>query len=274
MPSPESTENSGLIDRFLSPVNFSDLLKEWRNAQPINHIVIDDFLKSNIIDSVVSEFPNYDNDAWRIYDNVLENKKALNYWDKFGLTTYQLFTFFCSAIFVEQLEAFTGCELFADIGLNGGGLHTHKHRGHSNLHRDYSIHPKLKLERKLNLLIYVTPSWEVSWGGDLQFWTADKNRNQPSELKKSIAPVFNRAILFDTTQNAWHGLPEPIMCPEEITRNSLAVYYLGDPGHKTENRGKALFAPFKDQSDDPEILTFIEKRASVTDAEKTYGDER
>jgi hypothetical protein len=94
----------------------------------------------------------------------------------------------------------------------------------------------------------------------------------PSELKKSVAPVFNRAILFDTTQNAWHGLPEPILCPEDITRNSLAVYYLGDPGPKTEDRGKALFAPYKDQIGDPEILKLIEKRVSVTEAENTYRE--
>jgi Rps23 Pro-64 3,4-dihydroxylase Tpa1-like proline 4-hydroxylase len=174
MSSSDSTENSSLIDQFLSPINFYDLSKEWRNAKPMNHIVIDDFLKSDIIDSVVSEFPNYENETWRIYDNALENKQVLNYWDKFGLATYRLFTFFCSATFVEQLEVLTGHKLFADIGLNGGGLHTHNRRGHSNLHRDYSIHPKLKLERKLNLLIYVTPSWEVSWGGELQLWSVDK----------------------------------------------------------------------------------------------------
>ena len=52
------------------------------------------------------------------------------------------------------------------------------------------------------------------------------------------------------------------MCPKDITRNSLAVYYLCEPGPETEDRGKALFAPYKEQANDPEVLALIDKRAS------------
>jgi Rps23 Pro-64 3,4-dihydroxylase Tpa1-like proline 4-hydroxylase len=34
-----------------------------------------------------------------------------------------------------------------------------------NVHLDYSIHPKLGLERRLNLVLYITSGWKPEWGG-------------------------------------------------------------------------------------------------------------
>ena len=45
-----------------------------------------------------------------------------------------------------------------DIGLHGGGVHLNQRSGGNlNLHKDYSIHPKLGMMRKLNLIIYMNP---------------------------------------------------------------------------------------------------------------------
>ena len=253
---------------FLAPIDFQKLKSNWANSAPFNHIVIDNFLDADIASAVVKEFPAYESESWRPYHNALEIKN----WDKFGETTYKLFYYLNSREFISQLECLTDCRLYADFGLNGGGLHTHKRGGKSNAHLDYSIHPKLKLERRLNLLIYITPGWQEQWGAALGMWDKDKEKNAPGELKKSIAPMFNRALFFDTTQNSWHGLPEPIECPEHVTRNSLAVYYLSEPRPSAPERGKALFAPYKEQAEDPEILALIEKRASVDGAAGVYGD--
>ena len=260
--------------QYITPHDFSGLRKEWQQSEPFHHVVLDDFLTKDIADAVIGEFPAFESDAWRVYNNPIEVKKLQNHWDKFGPTTYRLFTYFNSRAFVDQLEKLVGCKLYADFGLNGGGLHSHKRGGKLNTHLDYSIHPKMKLERRLNLLIYITPDWQESWGGKLGLWAHDAQKNGPGELRKSILPKFNRAVLFDTTQNSWHGLPEPILCPEEIKRNSLAVYYLCDPRSDASERGKALFTPYKDQANDPEILELIRKRSSVTEAASVYGDKK
>jgi hypothetical protein len=67
-------------------------------------------------------------------------------------------------------------------------------------------------------------------------------------------------------------LPTPISCPEPITRNSLAVYYLSEPREGVLDRGKALFAPTREQENDPEVLTLIQKRSQVNSAADVYGD--
>jgi hypothetical protein len=128
------------------------------------------------------------------------------------------------------------------------------------------------MERRLNLLIYVTPDWDERWGGKLGLWSQKQGENKPDQLVKSITPIFNRAVIFDTTQNSWHGLPEPIICPEGICRNSIAVYYLCEPRLNADNRGKALFAPTKDQEGDEEILKLIKLRATMEGSKSVYGD--
>lgn len=255
---------------MINPIDFSEKAPIWKSAQPFNHLVIDNFLTEEILDLVVSEFPSFNDSAWYVYDNAIEIKKALNSWDKFGPTTYRLFWHLNSPGFISQLEKLTGCKLYPDFGLNGGGLHTHRSGGKLNTHLDYSIHPKLKLERRVNLLIYVTPDWTENWGGNLGLWDHDEVGNGPNSLVKSITPLFNRAVLFDTTQNSWHGLPEPITCPADITRNSLAVYYLCEPRDNADQRGRALFAPHKEQANDPEIINLIKMRSGVGSSASVY----
>ena len=122
-------------------------------------------------------------------------------------------------------------KLYSDIGLNGGGWHIHKKGGKLNQHLDYSLHPKLGLERKLNIIIYLNSNWKKEWKGNLGFWSNESNK-EPGNLVREIEPKFNRAILFDTTQNSWHGLPEPVNCPKGEYRKSLAIYYLCKPSKK------------------------------------------
>ena len=142
--------------------------------------------------------------------------------------------------------------------------------GKLNVHMDYSIHPKLMLQRKLNLLIYMTPQWNTGWGGSLGLYGND-DETVPGKLIQDISPIFNRAVLFDVTKNSWHGLPSPIKCPEGITRNSLAVYYLQEPdGSANPSRVKARFAPAPWQTEDKNVLELIEKRSGIVSSRNVY----
>jgi Rps23 Pro-64 3,4-dihydroxylase Tpa1-like proline 4-hydroxylase len=128
---------------------------------------------------------------------------------------------------------------------------------------DYSIHPKLKLQRKLNLILYVTENWNLEWGGGLELWSHNTQTNRPDKKIVTIDNIFNRVVLFDTTQNSWHGFPEPITCPEGTYRKSIAVYYLTDPPEGTDQRARALYAPTKEQEANPKILKLIEDRVKL-----------
>jgi Rps23 Pro-64 3,4-dihydroxylase Tpa1-like proline 4-hydroxylase len=155
--------------------------------------------------------------------------------------------------------------------LHGGGLHTHSTNGKLNVHLDYAIHPKLGLQRKLNLIVYLNDNWKEEWGGHIEFWSHDETKNAPKECVKKVAPLFNRAVLFDTTQNSWHGLPEPLKCPDGEMRKSLAVYYLTDVDAKTQSLFGAKFAPYKEQEKDQSVLDLIDKRNNnIASLVRTY----
>jgi hypothetical protein len=258
------------MDYFINNFDFRLMADIWNNAKPFSHIVLDNFLDSDVIANIVKEFPNFDEEIWYVYDSAIEIKKVMNSWDRFSPSIYKLFWFLNSDAFISNLEFLTGCKLYPDFGLNGGGLHSHRSGGKLNTHLDYSIHPKLKLERRLNLLIYVTPDWQLEWGGDLGLWEHDEKLNKPGNLVSTISPIFNRAVLFDTTQNSWHGLPEPIRCPLNVTRNSLAVYYLCEPRLSAVDRNRALFVPYKQQENDPDILELIQKRSDYINSQSVY----
>jgi hypothetical protein len=116
----------------------------------------------------------------------------------------------------------------------------------------------------------MSKDWIPEWGGSLGLWSHDEEGNSCGELVKTVDCIFNRAVIFNTTQNSWHGLPEPITCPEDRTRNSLAAYYVGEANSDASDRGKALFVPYKDQSKDQSIIDLIEKRSNVNSASSVY----
>ena len=163
--------------------------------------------------------------------------------------------------------------LYSDPGLNGGGWHIHKRGGKLNKHLDYSLHPKLSLQRKLNIIVYLNSNWESNWGGSLGLW-GKKSKKKPGPLIKEIKPLFNRAIIFDTTCNSWHGLSGALDCPINEFRKSLAVYYLTDPQKNVNKRGKALFAPNDDQKNNKEVLELINARSDIGTAAGVYKEEK
>ena len=231
---------------------------------PFYYQVIDNFFNKEQAKAISNEFPDYHSNIWFCYNNPLENKKSCNNWYEFGPETYKTLTMLNSKEFIKQLQKITGIsKLYPDIGLHGGGLHIHGTGGKLNIHLDYSIHPKLKLQRKLNLIIYLEEDWNTEWGGNLELWSHNKEKNKPDKRIVTVDNIFNRAVLFDTTQNSWHGFPKPLTCPEGKYRKSLAVYYLTDPPEGVEPRPRALYAPTKEQENNPEILNLIEERAKL-----------
>ena len=230
--------------------------------EPFDYWVIDNFVSEDIARQLSKEFIDYDSPKWYCYNNPLENKKSCNNWWEFPPKTYEFFMYLSSSDFVQQIKNLTGIQsLYPDIGLHGAGWHIHGTGGKLNVHLDYSIHPKLNLQRKLNLILYLTEDWNPEWGGALEFWTHNSETNKPQDKRVAIENVFNRAVLFDTTQNSWHGFPDPLTSPEGVYRKSIAFYYLTDSPPNVEKRKRALYAPYGDQKHDPKILDLIQQRS-------------
>ena len=114
-------------------------------------------------------------------------------------------------------------KLVPDPELNGGGLHEIKSGGYLKVHTDFNKHPNFNLDRRVNILIYLNKNWNSIYGGDLQLWDRDMQI-----CKKKIYPIFNKMVIFSTNDYSNHGHPDPVTCPENISRKSIALYYFSN----------------------------------------------
>jgi len=89
------------------------------------------------------------------------------------------------------------------------------------MHLDYEKHPYTDRQRRLNIILYLSKDWSPEWNGATELW----NKDMSKKVVQSDV-VFNRAIIFQTNEESWHGLPEKIMCPKRILRKSLGFYYV------------------------------------------------
>ena len=137
--------------------------------------------------------------------------------DQTRLLLYQL----NGSVFLQFLEQLTGIDgLIPDPYFGGGGLHQIERGGYLKVHADFNWHPKLRLDRRLNLLLYLNKDWKEAYGGHLELWSRNMTR-----CVQRILPIFNRCVIFSTTDTSYHGHPDPLRCPPSITRKSLALYY-------------------------------------------------
>jgi Rps23 Pro-64 3,4-dihydroxylase Tpa1-like proline 4-hydroxylase len=184
--------------------------------------VLDHLFPHELLDGVLADFPGADDPAWSRFANPHERKLG-NYRRLFE--TSGRIQRFLSALnspeMLEFLEALTGIEgLIPDPYFGGGALHQIESGGFLKVHADFNWHPKLRLDRRLNVLIYLNHDWKDEYGGALELW--DRNMARP---EKVLLPVFNRTVVFSTTDFSYHGHPHPLACPERMTRKSVSLYY-------------------------------------------------
>ena len=223
----------------------------YKNSLPFPHIIIDNFLEEKIAETAYNELSGFD--KWYYdptdYSKLAQQNKFFmpsgKYEEDFEImerdssTAFQILKFLNSDIALRFLEKLTGIEnLIPDPTFTGGGYHKIKTGGKLAIHADYNIHPDTKLYRRINLLVYLNLNWIKEWGGNLELW----NKNL-TEKTHEIAPMFNRAVIFNITDNAYHGHPEPLNCPDNEARYSMALYYFTKdrPEEENQTRPSALW---------------------------------
>ncbi|WP_083965256.1 2OG-Fe(II) oxygenase [Dokdonella koreensis] len=195
----------------------------FRAAEPYPHIVIDEFLEPAAAAALADVFPAAGDDVgWDYYAAAgLEVKMGTSREERFPEPLRRAIHEMNAGPFVRFVERLSGIDhLLPDPHLAGGGLHLTRAGGLLGVHADFNWHERLQAHRRLNLLIYLGRGWRPGFGGELELWdTAAKGR------VRTIEPLFNRAVLFTTRSDSFHGHPAPWSAPEGIERQSIALYY-------------------------------------------------
>lgn len=217
-------------------IDAKSLLHQYSGAKPFPHIVFNNFIKEDLLERVATEFPDLSKleDTVIQYNNNKEIKLAGKGMQVLSSAALELNTYLQSDLMMNWLNDLTGIKepLIADPYLSGGGYHEIKTGGLLKVHADFNKHPKLDLDRRLNLLIYLNEDWKDEWGGGLQLFDEDMDK-----AIQTVYPRFNTAVLFTTTSYTYHGHPDPLSCPEDRSRKSLAYYYFstGRPQNEISN---------------------------------------
>ncbi len=207
--------------------------RRYQKARPFPHLVLDGFPLPQTLNQILSEFPKQQEIPWIHYQDRTQ-LKLQSYREKdLGPHARRLISDLQSVPFLTFLEILSGIKgLIPDPYLLGGGLHQIERGGFVKIHSDFNKHRHLRLFRRINLILYLNKKWKKSYGGNLELWDARMRK-----CVKSIAPIFNRCVIFNTTKFSFHGHPDPLNCPSHITRKSIALYYysvekpLSESGH-------------------------------------------
>lgn len=210
--------------------------QEYQKNQPYPHIGIDGFFDENLIRELVADYPLVSYHAWKraSFDPQYEEEKlSLDQIENLPLSIQSVINSLCSPLFLRFLERLTGIDgLVPDPYLIGGGLHMLPRGGRLGIHADFNVHEKLKLDRRLNLLLYLNHNWNPEWGGELELWDEEVKTKV-----KGYLPIANRVVVFSTTDTAFHGHPNPLNCPKGTYRRSIALYYYTNERPANERTG-------------------------------------
>ncbi len=234
----------------------ADFKEKYKNGDPFPNIYFQDFFNPDMLNEVLAEFPDLSKKGDIKFNTPNENKLASRGENRFGPKAKAFAHFLNSEPFLMFLQELTGIEetLTPDPYFEGGGFHESKRGGFLKIHADFNKHRKTGLDRRLNVLVYLNPDWQEEWGGHFELWDKDMTR-----CVSKVPPMFNTMALFTTTDFSYHGLPNPIMCPEDRSRRSMALYYYtnGRPSYEV-NQGledhNTLFKARK--GDDKEMVAF------------------
>lgn len=186
--------------------------------------MVDDWWDPVILRAVLDEMPDPDAPGWRRYENgnerKLEGPSAL-----WGPVTQDFFAEYIPDHTAELEQAFHIYGL--QMETVGGGYHCIPPGGHLQVHTDFNRSPRTGLFRRLNFLVYLNDEWnEPMGGGNLELWDANR--------ALTIAPEFNRTVVFETSDHSWHGHP----MPATRWRRSIAAYFFTEdapPGYQGDH---------------------------------------
>lgn len=197
----------------------SQLASQYRNAKPFPYIALTNFLPAEMLRRVLEEFPPLE--RGRFTDSHSNLKTGYQLEKIKSVYINSLINALNSSAFLNFLEQMSGIKgLIPDPHQVGGGLHETRRGGHLSIHADFNMHPTLKLKRRLNLILFLNENWLEEYGGSLELWATDMSR-----CCAKIAPHIGTAVVFNTDTDSFHGHPDPLTCPADVTRRSLALYY-------------------------------------------------
>ena len=232
--------------------DFQTLNNRFVGTPPFPMIVLDNFLPEDFASSMATECESIPLQHWTEFTrkgSFMRECKRLEH----APIALDFVNQMHSSLGMEWMTSITGIkDLIPDPYLTGAG-YSRSFRGDSlQLHSDFNWNDQIKVHRMLSFIIYLNPNWQEEWGGALEFTDFNKEK-----VIQSVPPLFNRAIIWRYHKRGFHGYPNPLTCPENMSRNTFRLfYYYSDAKHKDDDRPhRSLYWYDKDLNEPYDIPT-------------------
>lgn len=208
------------IDLITNKYHPKDYAIDYSHGVPVPWLAFDDFLPADLFKKVQKEINSIPEHIWTKFTrNGSMMKECTNL--KFVPIIRELALNFNSHEFINWLEDMTGINrIIPDPHFIGAGLMRCYQGDSLKLHTDFNWNEQLHLNRCLSMILYLSPEWDESWQGSLEFWNFDK-----TECLHRVVPKPNRLLLWNYDERTVHGHPVPLTCPENASRDGLRIFY-------------------------------------------------
>lgn len=211
-----------LAHKVRVPPNLALLQHRYLTAAPFPHIALDNLFCPSLLDRVLAEASELKTEQWiNVEQDHLEKTLRMRSAVEVGPAGADLIALLHSAAFLYLLSEITGIwQLLPDPYLQGGGHASMRRGDFFKVHADRNIAYDTGLTRRLAMIIFLNKDWLADYGGGLELWNPEG-----TTCETVIQPLFNRTAIFEVAYPNYHGVPEPLTCPQQRTRHSFLVYY-------------------------------------------------
>ena len=205
--------------------NALEIQHAFQKARPFRYTMIENFLDEDVCDQLLHDFPSFDKKYALNEMGEVGGKAVVERVQEVSEAYQRFYKYINSPDFLHKMSELTGVQdLIADATLFGGGTHENRDGQYLDAHIDFNIDERRMLHRRLNLLVYLNKEWDESWGGNIELHS--NPRYPESNETIQFAPIFNRAVIFETSEYSWHGF-QTIQLPEDkkhLSRKSVSIY--------------------------------------------------
>jgi Rps23 Pro-64 3,4-dihydroxylase Tpa1-like proline 4-hydroxylase len=211
-----------LAGKIVLPAKVEELRATYANAKPFPHIKIDNLFPAATLEGLLSEMSEMTAERWSNVDqDTRERTLRMRSAAEMGDAGSRLLSIVHSASFLYLLSEITGIQqLLPDPYLQGAGYAMMRRNDYFAVHSDRNVAYDTGLLRRLAMIVFLNKDWRPEYHGELELWNHDAK-----SCGVRIEPFFNRTVIFEVAFPNYHGVPTPLACPTDRTRQSFILYY-------------------------------------------------